>query len=169
MKNCFLCTLNFWTWLTSATNRALSVQHTCGLPTAPTLFHVLSAHAHKWVSISRCYMALFKAHLHTLYMYWNVSAMSTQCVVKLSFFIDHWPFKSVTDMDLKREQKHSLKITSNRRLRLKEFKQLKKYLVVAIVCRFVWGFDIVIYCRWCLKTKKLKQQSTSRPSCDRWP
>ena len=35
-KNWFLCTSNCWTWLTSATNRAFSVQHACGLPATPT-------------------------------------------------------------------------------------------------------------------------------------
>ena len=39
-KNWFLCTSNYWTRLTSATNRAFSVQHACGLPTTPTALHM---------------------------------------------------------------------------------------------------------------------------------
>ena len=35
-ENWFLCTSNCRTWLTRATNHAFSVQHACGLPTAPT-------------------------------------------------------------------------------------------------------------------------------------
>ena len=46
MKNWFLHASNCWKWLTSAINRAFSVQYACGLLTTPTLLVCADMTAH---------------------------------------------------------------------------------------------------------------------------
>ena len=46
VKNWLLHASNGWKWFTSATNRAFSVQHACGLATTPTLLACTDATAH---------------------------------------------------------------------------------------------------------------------------
>ena len=94
MKNCLLYSSDCTTWFTSSTNRAFSLQHPCGLPTAPIfLAGYYSAHAQyrsKIIGTRVCDLrALSSCHCHCLFavilaltLYWQ-----EQFIVTLDFDI----------------------------------------------------------------------------------